>query len=262
MYQRPSSSLNPYDIDIFTSVMRGYYPIPGFQYDFGSAATPINDDPTLEDYNVENIIDTFVDAIYQQNASYPTNHIFIPMGGDFNYAYANTWYKQMDKLIHYTKEDGRINVFYSTPNQYTKAKYELFKDYNWTLKTDDWFPYADQKHAYWTGYFTSRPALKGYIRSLSNYLQFCRHIETTILNNTTTLSSENLWQALSVAQHHDAISGTSKEHVAKDYAKRLYKGYHECKLLIHEKYQQIFQPQQQQQQQDNDILILMIVIIK
>jgi hypothetical protein len=31
----------------------------------------------------------------------------------------------------------------------------------WTVKTDDFFPYADCPHCFWTGYFTSRPALKG-----------------------------------------------------------------------------------------------------
>lgn len=29
--------------------------------------------------------------------------------------------------------------------------------------------YADGENAYWTGFFTSRPALKGYIRMLSGY---------------------------------------------------------------------------------------------
>ena len=31
-------------------------------------------------------------------------------------------------------------------------------------------------------------------------------------------------EAMGVAQHHDAITGTSKQHVANDYAKRLYIG--------------------------------------
>lgn len=29
--------------------------------------------------------------------------------------------------------------------------------------------YADRVNAYWTGYFTSRPALKGYVRAMSAY---------------------------------------------------------------------------------------------
>jgi len=31
------------------------------------------------------------------------------------------------------------------------------------------YRYADRKDAYWTGYFTSRPALKRYARMLSGY---------------------------------------------------------------------------------------------
>ncbi len=38
-------------------------------------------------------------------------------------------------------------------------------------KTDDFFPYASDPHAFWTGYFTSRPALKGMIRKANSLLQ-------------------------------------------------------------------------------------------
>ena len=31
------------------------------------------------------------------------------------------------------------------------------------------FRYADHPNAYWTGYFTSRPAFKGYVRMMSSY---------------------------------------------------------------------------------------------
>ena len=30
----------------------------------------------------------------------------------------------------------------------------------WTVKTDDMFPYADAPYNYWSGYFSSRPAIK------------------------------------------------------------------------------------------------------
>lgn len=42
---------------------------------------------------------------------------------------------------------------------------------------DDFFPYADGEHAYWTGYFTSRATKKGYIRTMASYLQAARQLE-------------------------------------------------------------------------------------
>ncbi|MFS7901461.1 putative alpha-mannosidase [Helianthus anomalus] len=64
-------------------------------------------------------------------------------------------------------QDGRVNALYSTPSIYTDAKYA--ETNTWPLKKDDYFPYASDINAYWTGYFTSRPALKGYVGMLSSY---------------------------------------------------------------------------------------------
>lgn len=36
---------------------------------------------------------------------------------------------------------------------------------------DDFLPYASDPWAYWTGFYTSRPAQKYYIRKSSNFLQ-------------------------------------------------------------------------------------------
>lgn len=37
-------------------------------------------------------------------------------------------------------------------------------------------------------------------------------------------------KAMAVAQHHDAVSGTEKQHVANDYAKRLARGWEHCQV--------------------------------
>ena len=66
-------------------------------------------------------------------------------------------------------QDGRVHAFYSTPTIYLDALHNASQ--TWELKTDDFFPYADCPHCYWTGYFTSRPALKRYVRLNNNLLQ-------------------------------------------------------------------------------------------
>jgi hypothetical protein len=58
-------------------------------------------------------------------------------------------FKNLDKLIHHVNQDGRVRAFYSTPSQYTKAKHSYRAE--WPVKRDDFFPYADTPHSYWTG---------------------------------------------------------------------------------------------------------------
>lgn len=40
-----------------------------------------------------------------------------------------------------------------------------------------------------------------------------------------------LREAMGVMQHHDAITGTEKQHVASDYARHLQKGIDECEII-------------------------------
>ncbi len=67
-----------------------------------------------------------------------------------------------------------MNVFYSTPSCYLYALNKANR--TWTSKSDDFFPYANHPHGYWTGYFTSRPALKRYERYSNNILQVTKQL--------------------------------------------------------------------------------------
>ena len=69
----------------------------------------------------------------------------LKMGSDFHYTAANHWYKNLDKLIKYVNEkDSRFNLFYSNPTVYTDAR--AAEGLTWSVKTDDFFPYADCEH--------------------------------------------------------------------------------------------------------------------
>ncbi|CAI0454944.1 unnamed protein product [Linum tenue] len=187
----------------------------------------MKDDINLFDYNVPDRVNDFVAAaIWQANIT-RGNHVMFTMGTDFKYQYANSWFRQMDKLIHYVNMDGRVNVLYSTPSIYTDAKHSANEA--WPLKTEDFFPYADRANGFWTGYFTSRPALKRYVRVMSGYYLAARQLE--FFNGKSKLGPKTdlLADALAIAQHHDAVAGTEKQHVANDYATRLAIGYKEIK---------------------------------
>uniref|UniRef100_A0A9I9CSZ6 Alpha-mannosidase n=1 Tax=Cucumis melo TaxID=3656 RepID=A0A9I9CSZ6_CUCME len=215
---------------IFTNAFPVHYsPPPGFHFEVNDDSNLIQDDPSLYDYNVEQRVNDFIDAALTQANITRTNHIMWTMGDDFQYQYAESWFRQMDKFIHYIKKDGRINALYSTPSIYTDAKHAANE--SWPLKTDDFFPYADRAHAYWTGFFTSRPAFKGYIRTLSGYYLAARQLEFLVGRKSGGPNTFSLGDALGVAQHHDAVTGTAKQHTTNDYMKRLAAGSSECPLL-------------------------------
>lgn len=216
---------------IWTGIFPVHYSPPdGFAFEVNDVSAPVQDDITLFDYNVEHRVNDFVAAALAQANVTRTNHIMWTMGEDFRYQYALSWFRQMDKLIHYVNLDGRVNALYSTPSIYTEAKHAAKE--TWPLKTGDFFPYADHENAYWTGYFTSRPALKGYVRMLGGYYLAARQLEFYKGRSSSGPNTDALADALAIAQHHDGVSGTERQHVAADYAMRLSIGYTEAEKVV------------------------------
>ena len=114
-----------------------------------------------------------------------------------------------------------MNVFYSTPSCYLYALNQANR--TWISKTDDFFPYAIREHEFFTGYFTSRPAFKRYERYANNVLQMTRQLNAFSNVNLR----KNLFpvsEAMGLMQHHDAISGTERQHVQDDYMQRVSEG--------------------------------------
>jgi hypothetical protein len=170
--------------------------------------------------------------------------------------------KQIDAASVLGPRFERINIFYSTPVYYTRQKFDETRRVNskmawtleWSTKKDDFFPYAEREHSYWTGefvsvkytllccpllnllssmkgYFTSRTGFKRLERVASSFLMAARQIESFHLPQSELEEDckcmEPLFileDALGIGQHHDAISGTAKQHVANDYARRVQAG--------------------------------------
>ncbi|CAF3185467.1 unnamed protein product [Rotaria sp. Silwood2] len=119
---------------------------------------------------------------------------------------------------------GILPLYYLSPPSFcfdiTCSDQPIMQKKKWSTKTDDFFPYASTPYVYWTGYYTSRPALKRYERYANNILQVTRQLNGFSQSNLRN-SIYDLSEAMGLAQHHDAVSGTSKQHVANDYAQRL-----------------------------------------
>ncbi|CAH8599081.1 unnamed protein product [Schistosoma turkestanicum] len=214
--------------------------------------TKLYDNPSIQEYNVDSIVKKFQTYIHHLSKSFKTNHIMVLMGCDFTYENAHINYNNMDKLIKYVnaaQEYGsKINLLYSTPACYTKAVNEEFNRIG-TInhRSGDFFPYASGQFTYWTGYYTSRPSLKYYVRQASNLLSMCEHIHlfanripNKLTNKTNQYDNEeridNLRKILGILQHHDAVTGTAKQHVTNDYTLRLYTGSNSCQNLIGNSY--------------------------
>ncbi|CAH1101502.1 unnamed protein product [Psylliodes chrysocephalus] len=176
--------------------------------------------------HTEHEVKTFTTLTKSYANYFSTNNIIIPMGGDFQFEAAEKNYNNMDKFIKAFEGNSEINVIYSTPSCYIKAVNDAI-DTELTLKTDDFFPYSNNKHSFWTGYFTSRPNSKRFERTGHNILQATKQLFAQNSFLTNKIFDENLRylrEVMGIMQHHDAITGTEKQHVANDYVKRLTRG--------------------------------------
>ncbi|CAF1087368.1 unnamed protein product [Rotaria sordida] len=226
---------------LFTGVLpNGYGPPGSFCFDIFCDGEPIMDDPRLHDYNVPERVQKFIQIAHDEALAFATNHIIMTMGSDFQYGNANHWFKNLDKLIKYVNAEqangSNVNVFYSTPSCYLYALNKVGR--SWTIKTDDFFPYAHHPHGFWTGYFTSRAALKRYERHSNNILQVTRQLNA-FANTNLRNSIFRLSEAMGVVQHHDAVSGTEKQEVAFDYAMRLAEGIDAAVDVINKAYDKL-----------------------
>uniref|UniRef100_A0A8C2N314 Alpha-mannosidase n=1 Tax=Cricetulus griseus TaxID=10029 RepID=A0A8C2N314_CRIGR len=237
---RGSASLKPPTADLFTGVLpNNYNPPKNLCWDVLCADRPLVEDPKSPEFNAKSLVSYFLMLAHSQQKYYRTNHIVMTMGSDFQYENANMWFKNMDKLIRLVNEQqaegSKVHVLYSTPTCYL---WELNKaNLTWSVKEDDFFPYADGPHMFWTGYFSSRPALKHYERLSYNFLQVCNQLEALAgpeanMGPYGSGDSAPLNEAMAVLQHHDAVTGTARQNVVDDYARQLAAGWGPCEVLV------------------------------
>ena len=233
---------------------------------------------SLDQEKLKQRIELFLQNVGVQASQTRGNHVMVTMGSDFQYSVASRNYANLDALISnimYLQATGALNVsailgapfeqvhiFYSSPEYYTQCKHDELMQYydqehtknekddlNYAVKQPgtDFFPYASDQNSVWTGYFTSRPSLKRMERVASGFLLAARQILSYSNsdsddkdNNSNDQALFRLEDAHAVLQHHDGVSGTSKQHVAYDYAKTLHAAMDAVAARLVEKLRQLF----------------------
>uniref|UniRef100_A0A6P7FYD5 alpha-mannosidase n=1 Tax=Diabrotica virgifera virgifera TaxID=50390 RepID=A0A6P7FYD5_DIAVI len=170
-----TSNDNFEDSNIFTSIMDSYYAPSDFCWDYLQCnSDAINDDPDSFDFNLDKKVEEFAAHIANYSSYFRTNNILYAMGGDFQYQAAEINYLNIDKLIKgfqtYPEYNKTYNVFYSTPSCYVKAVNPANAQLD-VKKDGDFFPYNENNHIFWSGYYTSRSTLKRFERTGNNILQ-------------------------------------------------------------------------------------------
>ena len=208
--------------DLFTGVLYDHYgPPAGFCWDLICNDAPMMDSREAEgENNVENRTREFLDYVRLQAGHYRSNNIMLTMGMDFNYQAAHAWFMNLDKLIQaVTEADPGVNIFYSTPACYLKSLQD--SEISWPTKQDDFLPYASDPHAYWSGYFSSRPTSKFMIRQTERLHKIFSQLG--LLQERRGEGLAFLEETVGVVQHHDAVTGTEKQAVADNYHSRLHR---------------------------------------
>lgn len=141
-------------------------------------------------------------------------------------------FETLNTIINYINKHNTANLklVLSTPSDYVSAIHS--QNLTWPVKYSDGVPYGDQPDDYWSGFFSSRPWIKKQVRDTSSALSAMSKLYASkVINQNTTdeevdqmvRAKQEIMQQLGVSLHHDAITGTARDYVTKDYSVRLAK---------------------------------------
>ena len=200
----------------------------------------------LSEDGLKSLCEDTYKRLLEESDGYRTNNVLLYFGDDFTFQKANFNYENIEMVMDYvnTNMKGKMKMIYSTPSQYFKSVLDSGAEFQ-KHSNYDFFPYADNAHCYWTGYFSSRANMKGLIKQLGLYLNILNRLLFEIYIGHKDIMSDNqelineaiegVYSAreyLGILQHHDAITGTSTENTHSDYENMANKGVKKMKENI------------------------------
>jgi alpha-mannosidase len=221
------------------------------QFDFRKIAGEFSESTSvvINEENIEERAELMLGQFGRLASVYPHNTALVLLGDDFRFNYDIEWEQQYNnyKLLfdHINSNKNKYNntdIMFGTLNDFFTEVHKRMKRLNgnkYPKLVGDFMPYADiyadSKPNYWTGFYTTRPFWKSLSRELQHWLRsaeilysFARNL---VRQNGNIRMSERLdkdymflttaRENLALFQHHDAITGTSKEAVMEDYGMKL-----------------------------------------
>jgi hypothetical protein len=167
---------------------------------------------------------------------YNTETMFLPLGDDFTHSDAVTTFDYTDYYLSMWKSNPlryeNTSIEYITPSEYFKKL--AMEPKIWSKTYGDFFPYADQGVAYWTGYYTTRPHFKREVKIFGQVFRAFKQIFSKVYSmrdngymsflqfymESVYVFFDDYGTELGIFNHHDAISGTSPENTIIDYRER------------------------------------------
>ncbi|XP_076638060.1 alpha-mannosidase 2 [Colletes latitarsis] len=172
---------------------------------------------------------------YRKKAQlFKTDVVLAPLGDDFRYTHFTEWdaqYTNYQKLFDYMNQNQQMNVQikFGTLSDYFDTVREKYNLSEFPTLSGDFFTYSDRDDHYWSGYYTSRPFHKRLDRVLLSLLRASEILNTIawtkdhnkLVEGTIAqrLSKARMWHSL--FQHHDGVTGTARDEVVIDYAKKM-----------------------------------------
>ena len=205
-----------------------------------STAIPLNST------NIEKKAFKILEQYSKLGSLFSHNVALVLLGDDFRFNFDIEWqqqYKNYNMLMSYVNTNREkfndTQIQFGTLQDYFEAVNERLPIQlgNYPSLYGDFIPYADvyvnSVPNYWTGYYTTRPFYKRLSRELQYWLRsteilysLSRNQLRTNLKNCYILDKEymqltNARQNLALFQHHDGITGTSRDFVMEDYGRRI-----------------------------------------
>ena len=136
--------------NIFGHLLDSTYSSPiGFDFEHGGG--PVTSE------NVQAKAQLLMEQMNERSQWFRTNHILVPLGGDFEYQNATVMFSNMSIVMDYVnaREDTYgAKLFYSTLPEYFEAVFA--QNVTFPNFGGDFLPYISFFDSWWTGFYTSR----------------------------------------------------------------------------------------------------------